>query len=81
MAPTLPYVARRVIINPADDPQFEELANALAERYDTPEELAEALREHYPRANARPRAISGEPEAWYVYREGHWVPRDSTRTH
>jgi hypothetical protein len=39
-----------------------------------PEELEAMLRDSYPRAVVRPRALSGETlVVWYVYRDGHWV--------
>jgi PAS domain-containing protein len=39
-----------------------------------PEELEERLRRLFPRAVVRRRDISGEPTAWYVYRDGGWRP-------
>ena len=39
-----------------------------------PEELEERLRRFFPRAVVRRRDISGEPTAWYVYRDGGWRP-------
>jgi PAS domain-containing protein len=38
----------------------------------TPEELEARLRRLFPRAVVRRREISGEPAAWYVYRDGGW---------
>src|SRR5207245_4298340 len=42
--------------------------------HDEPEELEERLRRFFPRAVVRRRDISGEPPAWYVYRDGGWRP-------
>ena len=39
-----------------------------------PEELEARLRRLFPRAVVRRRDISGEPTAWYVYRDGGWRP-------
>jgi hypothetical protein len=40
----------------------------------TPESLQLALREYYPMAVVRRRGLALEGEAWYVYRDGRWVP-------
>jgi PAS domain-containing protein len=40
----------------------------------TPAELEARLRRLFPRAVVRPRDIVGEPDAWYVYRDGTWRP-------
>ena len=66
-----------LILNPRDDDAFvryaEELAAAGAQ---TPEALQRGLRERYPSAAVRPRDLSSErTTVWYVYRDGHWVPR------
>jgi hypothetical protein len=37
------------------------------------------LRRFYPRIIVRQRELSGEPSAWYVYRDGHWVGGGSDR--
>ena len=63
-----------LIINPTTDAAFGERVQALAASYPTPESLQSALRAYHPRAVVRPRELSGEREAWYVYRDGHWVP-------
>jgi PAS domain-containing protein len=41
---------------------------------DKPEALQVRLRRLFPRAVVRRRDISGEPTAWYVYRDGGWRP-------
>ena len=63
-----------LILSPTTDAAFSERARALAVDGGTPEALQSALRAYYPGAVVRPRGLSGEREAWYVYRDGHWVP-------
>lgn len=68
MAPTL-------ILNPRQDARFVTAAEALiADGVESPRELQERLREHYPEVVVRPRELTGESFAvWYVYRDGHWI--------
>jgi hypothetical protein len=63
-----------LIINPTTDAEFRECAISLERASSTPADLQSALRAYYPSAVVRPRGLSGEREAWYVYRDGHWVP-------
>jgi hypothetical protein len=43
-----------------------------------PETLEAALRTRYPNALVRPRGLAGErTEVWYVYRDGHWIGRET----
>ena len=71
--PDLPIL----IVSPQDDAAFRRLAEeALAAGADTPRALQAAVRERYPNALVRARELTAEPGVmWYVYREGHWVPR------
>jgi hypothetical protein len=63
-------------MNPRHDTDFVTLAQAIvAEGIDSPRDLEERLREHYPRVVVRARELNGEPfTIWYVYRDGHWIP-------
>jgi hypothetical protein len=63
-----------LVLNPANDEQFAEQARALLDDARTPGDLQTALRAVHPKAIVRSRDLAGEDEAWYVYREGHWVP-------
>jgi hypothetical protein len=69
-----------LVVNPRSDDAFVELADRLAANgADTPATLQRKLREHYPEAVVRERSLSSESlVTWYVYREGTWVPTDST---
>jgi len=64
-----------IVRNPAADREFERLVNeGVDDGLGDPTLLQARLRERYPRAVVRPRALAGEStETWYVYREGHWV--------
>ena len=66
-----------LIVSPQDDAAFRRLAeDSLAAGADTPRALEAAVRERYPNALVRARELTAEPGVmWYVYREGHWVPR------
>jgi hypothetical protein len=66
-----------LILNPRDDTSFTSFATELVSAGDlTPEQLQGRLRERYPLATVRPRDLSSErTTVWYVYRDGHWVPR------
>jgi hypothetical protein len=64
-----------LILNPAADLEFVRQAEMLLEGVSTPAELQLALRATYPNCLVRAREISSEPRvAWYVYREGRWIP-------
>lgn len=69
MSPTL-------VLNPRRDTDFVTLAEAIVSKgIDSPGELQERLRQHYPRVVVRARELSGESfTIWYVYRDGHWIP-------
>jgi hypothetical protein len=65
-----------LITNPADDLAFRDDAEAALREGRSIEDLQTILRRDYPRAVVRSRDLAGErPVMWYVYREGHWVPR------
>jgi hypothetical protein len=67
-------VASLLTVNPADDPTFRAEVERCATLTPVPEILEALLRERYPRAIVRQRAISDEPvSTWYVYRDGRWV--------
>jgi hypothetical protein len=63
-----------LVLNPANDEQFAERARALLDHARTPGELQAALLADHPQVIVRSRDLAGEDEAWYVYRDGHWVP-------
>ena len=68
-----------LVVNPRNDPEFVATATRLAATgARTPELLMRKLRERFPSVLVRARELSGEPEVWYVYREGRWV--DSSRS-
>jgi PAS domain-containing protein len=70
----------RVITIPSTDTAFRRHVDRLRARAaagtpaapGTPEDLEKRLRRLFPRAVVRSRDISGEPPAWYVYRDGGW---------
>jgi hypothetical protein len=64
-----------LIVNPADDPEFQAAAVHLTDRgLLEPTVLQDSLRERWPGAVVRPRELAGEHgQIWYVYRDGHWV--------
>jgi hypothetical protein len=64
-----------LVINPVSDPSFVRACNdAMRAHPEFPDALQAKLREAYPSAVVRPRALSGEiTSIWYVYRDGHWV--------
>jgi PAS domain-containing protein len=66
--------ALRVITIPTTDTAFRRHVDRLraSTSLDSPEELQARLRRLFPRAVVRRRDLSGEPPAWYVYREGSW---------
>lgn len=80
-ASTFHQVDPALFVNPPDDPSFATAARtALAAGARTPEMLQFALRTDYPLAVVRRRDISAELlVVWYVYRDGHWIPRRAAR--
>lgn len=64
-----------LVLNPADDPSFSDLAERLLEHDGlTPLRMQAALRQRYPRAVVRRRELAGERlDVWYVYRDGRWI--------
>src|SRR6476620_2343816 len=63
-----------LILNPTSDDAFRAFAEAARRPGDDPPSLQRRLRERYPKAVVRARALSGEPrDVWYVYRDGRWV--------
>jgi hypothetical protein len=69
-------------LNPQSDEEFVRRVESLVADATGPGELQEKLRRFYPSAVVRERSLSGElVPAWYVYRDGRWVPperEDST---
>jgi hypothetical protein len=63
-----------LILNPVTDDTFAHRALDLAQKQPTPASLQAALRDLYPAAVVRVRGLADEAEAWYVYRDGHWIP-------
>ena len=63
-----------LILNPVTDETFAQRALDLAQKQPTPASLQAALRDSYPAAVVRIRGLADEAEAWYVYRDGHWIP-------
>lgn len=59
---------------PSDDATFREHVRRLAERFPDggPMALQERLARLFPRVVVRARGLSGEPDVWYVYRDGSW---------
>jgi PAS domain-containing protein len=72
--PLPPSDALRIITIPTTDTAFRRHVDRLRARtsLDSPEELEARLRRLFPRAVVRQRDLSGEPPAWYVYRDGSW---------
>jgi len=66
----------RVLTIPSTDAAFRRHVDRIliADSPSQPEALEERLRRFFPRAVVRRRDISGEPAAWYVYRDGGWRP-------
>jgi PAS domain-containing protein len=67
-------IERNVLTIPSTDKAFRTQVERLIGRVRpaTPAELEARLRRLFPRAVVRRREISGEPPAWYVYRDGGW---------
>ena len=62
-----------LILNPTSDVEFMRHVESLASTCSTSAELEAALNGAYPDAVVRVRVLSGDREAWYVYRDGTWV--------
>ena len=66
-----------LVVNPRTDASFVEFVREQLDSRpnDNPATLQDRLRERYPEAVVRARALSNEPSTvWYVYRDGHWTP-------
>ncbi len=59
---------------PSSDEAFRALVLGTLDSVDQPAVLEARLRRLFPRVVVRERDISGEPPAWYVYRDGAWRP-------
>lgn len=64
-----------LVINPADDLEFERLARSLLPEVGwSPEGLERLLSPRFPRVVVHRRELSSERiEMWYVYRDGRWT--------
>ncbi len=65
-----------LVLNPADDADFESVARRLVEdgAAGDPDRLQAGLRDRWPLAIVRRRDLAGEQaQIWYVYRDGHWI--------
>jgi len=69
-----PHGAPLLMLNPRQDDEFVRRTTDLLATERTPEGLQLALRKYYPDAVVRQRGLAHESEAWYVYRDGRWVP-------
>jgi PAS domain-containing protein len=70
-----PVGGPEIRVFPSADAAFVEHARLIAatERHSDAAGLQARLRRFYPRAIARARELSGEPDVWYVYRDGMWA--------
>jgi hypothetical protein len=70
-------VPTTLVLNPRSDARFVAQAEAMvADGVDSPVDLQARLRKEYPDAIVRARDLDGEAlSIWYVYRDGHWIPR------
>ena len=59
---------------PSSDEAFRKLVLRTISSVHEPDRLEERLQRLFPRVVVRERGISGEPAAWYVYRDGTWRP-------
>jgi hypothetical protein len=61
---------------PSSDAAFVALVDRITAEgtFRTPGELGRRLRKLFPRVLVRDRALSGEGDVWYVYRDGAWRP-------
>jgi len=57
---------------PSADAAFRAVVDRVRADAATPAELERRLRRIFPRVIVRERKLSGEPSAWYVYRDGGW---------
>src|SRR5512134_3515686 len=66
----------RCVTIPSDDTAFAEHVRRLRDRSPDlgPAGLESRLALVYPTVVVRARDLSGEPEVWYVYRDGAWRP-------
>src|SRR5215210_1561509 len=64
-----------IITIPTNDLAFSQIVNRLhtSAEATTPAVLEARLRKVFPRAVVRARDLTGEPPAWYVYRDGAWT--------
>lgn len=61
-------------MNPWSDRAFvDEVSAEIEDGVTDAGELQERLRQSYPGVVVRRRGLVGEPESWYVYRDGYWV--------
>jgi hypothetical protein len=69
-----------LVINPRSDASFVGFVENLTANPETSlDEFQRTLRERYPAALVRERDLSGERRStWYVYREGAWIPNESS---
>ena len=69
-----------LMVNPRSDQLLTERANALVlNGARMPSDLENALRDWYPRVKVRERNLSHEAHTvWYVYREGSWIPSETS---
>ena len=70
-----------LVMNPRTDATFVEfvLDQVANETDHEPAALQGRLRERYPAAMVRVRALANEPATvWYVYRDGRWTLPDPT---
>ncbi|MEA2519726.1 MAG: hypothetical protein QOF49_1806 [Chloroflexota bacterium] len=69
-----PLPRPQILTIPSTDSAFRQQVERIAgeEPDQAPDELQVRLRRLFPRALVRSRDISGEPTAWYVYRDGGW---------
>lgn len=67
-------IAPRIISIPSADSAFRRHVERLraAGEAGTPVQVESRLRRLFPRVIVRERELSGEPAAWYVYRDGGW---------
>jgi PAS domain-containing protein len=68
--------APQIITIPSSDAAFRQHVERLRSGPGAgrPDQLESRLRRLFPRIIVRERALSGEPPAWYVYRDGGWQP-------
>jgi PAS domain S-box-containing protein len=64
---------------PSTDVTFRRAVDHAIGTSTTSDDLADRLRPLYPRVHVVDRSLSGEPHAVYVYRDGAFVPPDTTR--